>query len=178
MTFAGFSAQAKSVIATVAPLLGTALGGPLGGTAGTLIAKALGGGDPKAAEAALIAGDPQTLLALTKVQDDFKAHMSELGIEEQQIRAGDIASARQREIAVKDHTPAILAYLVTAGFFSVLGYVMHVGLKQIGASAGGEAVLIMLGSLGTAWTGIIGYYFGSSIGSKEKDKALSDIARS
>ena len=36
---------------------------------------------------------------------------------------------------------------------------------------------IMLGSLGTAWTGIVFYFFGSSKSSTEKDRIIGNIAQ-
>lgn len=168
-----FSDSAKRVISTVAPLLGGALGGPLGAAAGNFIAKELGGGDPKSAEQAIVAGDPQTLLALKRVETDFRQHLADLGVEEDKIATDDTANARAREIAVKDRTPAIIAYAVTAGFFGVLAWMLYRGIPKDG---GGDALLVMLGSLGTAWAGIVAYYFGSSAGSASKTDALNKIA--
>lgn len=167
-----FGQTAKSVLATVAPLLGTALGGPFGGLAGTLLAKALGTTDPKAMEAAITSTDPDILLKLKQADNDFQAQLKALEISEEKLSFDDTANARAREVAVKDSTPKILAYGVTVGFFSVIGFLVINGKP----SQGGDVMLVMLGALATAWTGIIGYYFGSSAGSAQAREALSKIA--
>jgi hypothetical protein len=68
-----------------------------------------------------------------------------------------------------------LAFFVTLGFFAALAYMMAVGVRQIGSGSGGEAVLIMLGSLGTAWSGIIAFYFGSSVGAQKNAETIAAI---
>lgn len=167
-----FSDAAKNVIATVAPILGTALGGPLGALAGGLLAKALGKdgvpADPKTIEKMLLGQDPATLLALRGVEADLQKHMADLGVQEDQLAYADVDSARKREEAVKDNTPSHMAYLVTAGFFGVLGFLLWNGKPTVG----GDVMLVMVGSLGTAWTGIIGYYFGSSASSNKKTDGM------
>jgi hypothetical protein len=71
---------------------------------------------------------------------------------------------------------AALAFFITLGFFCALGYMMAVGVKQIGSGQGGEAVLIMLGSLGTAWSGIVAFYFGSSVGAQKNAETIARMA--
>src|SRR5579862_9755344 len=162
--------EALQVLKTVAPMIGTAIGGPFGTLAGTALASIIPGANPTddaATSAALLSATPDQLLALKKADQDFQVQLKSLGIQEEQLAYSDTASARAREIAVKDWTPQILAYGVTIGFFGVLGYVMHVGINAIGTGQGGEAVLLMLCSLGTAWAGIISYYFGSSTGAQK-----------
>lgn len=166
-----FGQTAKSVLATVAPLLGTALGGPFGGLAGTLLAKALGTTDPKAMEAAITSTDPDILLKIKQADNDFQAQLKTLEISEEKLAFDDTANARAREIAVKDSTPKILAYLVTVGFFGVLGWLLWKGKPE----QGGDVMLVLIGSLGTAWTGIVAYYFGSSAGSAAKTDAINKI---
>ena len=67
-----FGERLKSIIGTVAPKLGTALGGPLGGMAGTLIQGALGVDTEDAALKAL-ESDPDSLLKLKQAEQDFAA---------------------------------------------------------------------------------------------------------
>lgn len=168
-----FGQTAKSVLATVAPLIGTAIGGPFGGLAGSLLAKALGTNDPKAIEAAITSTDPDILLKLKQADNDFKAQMEALQISEEKLTFDDRANARSREVSLRDWTPTILAYGITAGFFTVLAYMIRFGSPKTGE--GGEAFLIMLGALGAAWTGVVAYYFGSSAGSAAKTDTIAKI---
>lgn len=102
----------------------------------------------------------------------FEQKMAEieatLKVKLEEIAANDRNSARQREMAIKDKTPAYLAYGITIGFFSILGFML---LKQI-PETGHDALLIMLGALGGAWGAVVSYYFGSSAGSERKSDLL------
>lgn len=170
-----FGSKALQVLKTVAPTLATAVGGPFGSLAAMALSAALGtpANDPKAAETALLSATPDTLLALRKAEQDFEVRMRELGISEDKLVFDDIANARSREIAVRDTTPRNLAYGVTVGFFGTLLFMLINGKP----ATGGDALLVMLGSLGTAWAGVIAYFFGSSTGSARKDATISDIAK-
>lgn len=166
-----FGSTAKSIIASVAPLLGTAIGGPFGTLAGTMLAKALGTSDPKAQEAAITSGDPDILLKLKQADNDFQAQLKQLQIDEEKLTFDDRANARAMEIATKDSTPKYMAYLITVGFFGVLAYLLVEG-KPV---QGGDVMLVLVGSLGTAWTGIVSYYYGSSAGSAAKTDAINKV---
>jgi len=166
--------KALQILRTVAPTVALAVGGPFGPLASAALSAVLGTpkDDGKATEAALLTATPDQLLALKKADQDFELQLEKLGIEKDKLVFDDIANARAREIAVKDSTPRYMAYLVTVGFFGVLGYLVVEG-KPV---SGGDVMLVMVGSLGTAWTGIVAYYFGSSAGSAAKTDALNTIA--
>lgn len=170
-----FRNESLHLIGNLAPGIATALGGPFVGAATQKLSEALLGksnGTVQEIEEKLAIASPEALVALKKADQEFLEKMEELGIRREELEFKDKDSARNREIQTGDKTPARLAFVVTVGFFGILGYLMKYGVP----TQGGEALLIMLGSLGTAWTGIIGYYFGSSAGSKAKTETITKLS--
>ena len=165
--------QLLNLVRTVAPSIASAVGGPLAGMATKAISEALLGKPDGSEEELLQAAakaSPEQLLALKKAENDCALQMRELDIDLERIAGADRDSARNREIKTKDWTPKILAGGITVGYFGVLFYMLTHGLPTTGGS---EAMLVMLGTLGTAFGGVMAYYFGSSAGSKEKTEALN-----
>jgi hypothetical protein len=160
------------LLGQVAPTIATALGGPLAGIAvKTLSAVLLGheNGSEDDVKAAMASASPDQLAVLKKIDADFKAHMKELDIDLERIAAGDRDSARQMQRETKDWVPKLLAIVITIGFFGILVWMLVMGMPQTGT----EALLMMLGALGTAWTGVVNFYYGSSAGSKAKNDLLA-----
>lgn len=95
------------------------------------------------------------MLALKSADQQFSVSMQKMGFEHleaiKKFSNDDRSSARQREMTVKDWTPMILAYGVTVGFFGVLATMMFFKIPPESR----DVLNIMLGSLGTAWTGVI-----------------------
>lgn len=165
----------KALIGTVAPYLGAAVGGPLGAAAVGYVADAMGLSEKTEAsiKSALSGVTPEQMLAIKNADQAFQVKMLELGYADTEaiakLAVDDRNSARQREIAVKDNTPKILAYAITIGFFGVLVAMMSVTMPTTSR----DVLNIMLGSLGTAWISIVAYYFGSSAGSQHKTELIS-----
>lgn len=164
--------QFGPLLGQVAPTIATALGGPLAGIAVKTLSNVLLGhenGSEDDVKGAMATASPDQLVALKKIDADFKAHMKELDIDLERIAAGDRDSARKMQTETKDWTPKILAYFITFGFFGALIWLMVFGIPQTGT----EVLLMMLGSLSTSWTGVVQFYYGSSAGSKAKTDALT-----
>lgn len=161
----------KETLATVAPGIATALGGPLAGMAVKIATDALGiEADPKKLEETILTGNPESLLKLKEAEQNYKLEVKRLQIDLEKIHGADRDSARKREIATKDKTPKILATVILVGFFSVLGIIAFVTIPV----AAVQPLNILLGAL-TALTVQVGnYYFGSSAGSARKTELLKN----
>jgi hypothetical protein len=160
------------IIKTVAPWIGTALGGPLGGMALDAAAGALGLSTKTtdALKTAISGATPEQMLALKQADNSFAEHMRQMGYDHieklEALAVDDRKDARAMQVAVRSWIPGALAILITGGFFGILIGMMS-GLLSM---ADNQALTIMLGSLGAAWIGIVNYYFGSSAGSARKDE--------
>jgi len=153
----------------IAPTIATAMGGPLAGMAVSAISKAIGVDPDKVGD--LISSNKLSAeqIAQVKIAEiELQKQAQELGLNFEKLEVEDRKSARDMQAATKSLMPPVLAAAVTLGFFSIM---VMMFFNQIDAN--NPAILMMLGSLGTAWTGIIAYYFGSSAGSQAKTELLS-----
>jgi hypothetical protein len=152
----------------IAPTIATCLGGPLAGLAVSAVSKALGVSQEDAKEMMDSGKMSADQIAQVKVAEiELQKQAQSLGLNFEQLAVEDRKSARDMQTTTQSFIPPLLSILVTAGFFGILAYLMVTP-----ADTGNTPLMIMLGSLGTAWTGIIAFYFGSSAGSQKKDQML------
>jgi len=153
----------------IAPTIATALGTPLAGMAISVVSKAIGVEPEKVGD--LISNNKLTAeqIAQVKIAEiELQKQAQELGLNFEKLAVDDRKSARDMQMATRSWVPPLLAASVTIGFFGILVMML---LGKVDSN--NPAILMMLGSLGTAWTGIIAYYFGSSAGSQAKTDLLS-----
>ncbi len=146
-----------NIIGSVAPTLGTALGGPLGGMAGDAISKVLGcDNDPVSLEKAIATATPEQLLEIKKVEKEFEAKMKELDVDLYKLETQEKQDARKT--FSKDWTARIIGIAMVGGF---LGYIFLVTLQP--PEQNSEALInLVLGYLGGLASAVISFYFGAS----------------
>lgn len=163
------------LVSTVAPWIGTALGGPLGGMAVEAAANALGLSDKTvdSVKQALAGATPEQMLALKKADQDFALQMQTLGFKQiadmEALAAGDRKDARSMQVSKPSPVPALLSIGVTLGYFGIL-IGMMLGWLKVDNS---QALLLMLGSLGTAWGAVMAFWFGTTRDSGRKTELLA-----
>lgn len=176
----------KKLVQGIAPVLGSALLGPLAGTAiAQLGAAILGNPDASEAEvsAALTSGrlTGEQIVAMKSAEQAFETRMRELDIDLVKInQAGDeallkdVQDARARQVALGDYMPQLIFFI----FLTV--YAVEVGMFFFGKMPEDEFVrALMTRAFGTVEGGLVGavaYFIGSSRGSKQSGDAVRKIA--
>ena len=133
----------KNIVGAVAPTLGTALGGPMGGMAANMIAEVLGvPNNPKSIEKGLAEATPAQMLELKKAEQEFEVQMKELDVDVFKLEVADTQDARKN--FSKDWTARIMGVAVVGGF---MGYIFLVTLQP--PEQNSEALInLVLGYLG------------------------------
>ena len=160
----------QGALKSVAPLVGNALGGPLGGAAASFIADKLGIKEKtvEAVSKALSTAKltPEQVTQIKEAELDFEKFCMSHNLDVMKINLENTQGARNMQITTKSHVPATMSYLITAGFFGILAYMLTDSYQA------SEPLLVMLGSLGTAWVAVVNFWFGSSHGSEQKNVAF------
>ena len=156
-----------SWIESIAPTIASCLGGPLAGLAVEAVSKAIGV-DPSAVQDTINSGKltADQIASIQSAEIALKAKAQEMSLDFEQLAVQDRKSARDMQTTNKSFVPPLLALIITLGFFGIL-----IGMMT-GKVTSSDALMLLLGSLGTAWTGVISFYFGSSASSQNKDALL------
>lgn len=163
------------IISTVAPWIGGALGGPLGGMAVEAAASALGLGDKTTAalQQAIAGATPEQMLALKNADQAFSLQMQALGFKHstdlETLAGADRKDARDMQKTTRSWVPAALSVIITLGFLGLLTGLMTGYLK----AEDNQAMLLMLGALGVAFGQVINFWLGSTAESGRKTELIA-----
>lgn len=165
----------KNIIATVAPWIGTAIGGPLGGMAVEAAANALGLSDKTvdAVKGAIMGASPETLLALKEADQNFALQMQSLGFQNvkdlEAIAAGDRDSARKMQMENKSFMPAVITAGILSGFAGTLVVMFFVPIPV----ANRDMIIYMVGQLSGFAGSAVAFWLGTTRGSEDKTRMLA-----
>ena len=165
----------KKLLGQLAPTVASALGGPHAGMAIRFALDQLGidaGTDPeKTLEAHVTNATANDLFLLKEADQTFQLELERVGIDLAELEVADRESAREM-FAVNIWPQLVLSAVFVSGFFLVLFFL----LKEDGTTES-PIILMVVGVLAAGVTQILNFWFGSSLGSKQKTVALAQNGR-
>jgi hypothetical protein len=182
------TADIKTLVTSQAPSLAGVLGGADAPMALAALGRSLVGDDqasPDVVAKALSSADPDVALRVRQAEESLLSRLDRASTSLAQLNAGargsgggtvqrdqaaalDRQQARQRQTRSNDKTNGWLAIITTTGFFVILLFVIGAPYVLRVPAVSNPVAETLLGVLGTGWVAVISYYFGSSVGSKEK----------
>ena len=153
------------LLGSIAPTLATAVAGPLGGAAVSAIARRLGVEDTVEAVTQAIAADPDAALKLAQID-----------LETLRVEQANTADARDmQKVALQQSdifSKRFTMYLTTFWSVAATVYIGFITFSVIPDKNVRFADTILGFILGTVVATLLNFWFGSSIGSKDKADAL------
>lgn len=123
----------------------------------------------------LMAQDKDFALKMKQAEQAFQLAIMENETYRLRIQIADIQSARQREVDIvkatgkRDINLYMLSWVIVLGFFGLVALLIF---KELPKDSNG-VIFMLFGALGSGFTGIIGYFFGSSKSSADKTELLA-----
>lgn len=175
--------DALSVVAKLAPTIGTVLAGPLAGGAISALESVFGfmpdtsavpmASRQEALASAISGATPDQLLALKKADQDYAVQMASLGFKDKEALASlvvqDTVSARIMQTATRSVMPALLTMIVTIGFFGMLLMLFFVDVPD----ANKAIVYSFTGTLGAVWLTAAHFWLGDTQSSARQTELLA-----
>jgi hypothetical protein len=182
----GKSDVASELMAIGLPLLGAVLGGPPGLAVGavSLANKALGLPNSSSVKdiSNTLRDNPQGVQKLQDLEISNQAYLLSVKLQMDQAEFADKANARAREVEITKATgrvewfPPILGVIVVSAFTVVLcSMVFLPPSKEKRDESTTSLINILVGALTAGYSTVLGYYFGSSAGSRNKDYTIAAL---
>jgi hypothetical protein len=156
-------------VADFAPLLGTALGGPLGTGIGSIVASTFGTGNDPAQISQAINSDPDSILKLKEIELTHKAQLEQIALETTKAELDDKQNARQT------HNQSKMPSILSIGLTLLIVLIIYLLFFQPIPEGAKEVLYMLLGVAVKEWGGAMQYWFGTTRSSSDKTKLLSTI---
>ncbi|GEM_PF-2133369 len=156
-------------VADFAPLLGTALGGPLGTGIGSIVASTFGTGNEPEQIAQAIVADPDSALKLKQIELTHKAELENIALETTKSELADKQNARQT------HNQSKMPAILSIGLTLLIVLIIYLLFFQPIPEGAKEVLYMLLGVAVKEWGGAMQYWFGTTRSSSEKTKMLTSI---
>lgn len=121
-----------------------------------------------------------------KASLQYEVQMAKLSLEEKIAVMADTADARMNQTRIQESEnaswlaknvhPFLAIFIVGLTFFLFFWLLIGNNLVKAANSNTKDIIIYILGALTTIVTQVVAYYFGSSLGSKDKQKSLETMA--
>ena len=117
------------------------------------------------------------LVEIENAENKLKLKFNEAGIssvlELEKIYAGDLQNARNRQIAMNDDTPRLIALIITVVIIALVLLLMFVNIPSNNKDLITQVVLTIV----AGWGGMMAYYFSTTARSKDKDDRIERLQK-
>lgn len=106
-------------------------------------------------------------------KQEMKMELARMQLDAYKTQISDVQSARQMQMAIRSPWPGILTLVIIGGYFGLLSVMVVHGIPST-KDPGGEVLLTLIGVLAAAVPMVLGYWFGTTVGSQNKDRLLAE----